>query len=121
MTEVRVESDSFGDLNVPADKYWGAQTQRSLMNFPIGWERQPSALVSALGVIKQAAAEVNVAQGKLNPELGEAICAAAAEVVSGRFDDHFPLVVWQTGSGRRRLAREPWCALKYTVQFHCGA
>ena len=99
MTEVRVESDSFGDLNVPADKYWGAQTQRSLMNFPIGWERQPSALVSALGVIKQAAAEVNVAQGKLNPELGEAICAAAAEVVSGRFDDHFPLVVWQTGSG----------------------
>ncbi|MGC6418864.1 MAG: class II fumarate hydratase [Bradymonadia bacterium] len=99
MTAVRVESDSFGDLNVPADKYWGAQTQRSLMNFPIGWERQPAALVRALGVIKQAAAEVNVAQGKLNPELGEAICAAAAEVVAGRFDDHFPLVVWQTGSG----------------------
>ena len=99
MTAVRVESDSFGDLNVPADKYWGAQT-RSLMNFPIGWERQPAALVRALGVIKQAAAEVNVAQGKLNPELGRgAICAAAAEVVAGRFDDHFPLVVWQTGSG----------------------
>ncbi|MGB0646725.1 MAG: class II fumarate hydratase [Bradymonadia bacterium] len=96
---IRVETDSFGELNVPADKYWGAQTQRSLKNFPIGWEKQPVAIVRALGAIKQAAATVNMAQGKLNPELGEAIVQAASEVYAGKFDDHFPLVVWQTGSG----------------------
>ncbi len=99
MTSIRVETDSFGELHVPADKYWGAQTQRSIHNFPIGWERQPVAIVRALGVIKQAAATVNMAQGKLNPELGNAIVEAASEVVAGKFDDHFPLVVWQTGSG----------------------
>jgi len=96
---IRVESDSFGELNVPADKYWGAQTQRSLKNFPIGWEKQPVAIVRALGVIKQAAAEINMAQGKLDSVLGEAIVQAASEVAGGQFDDHFPLVVWQTGSG----------------------
>ena len=96
---IRVETDSFGELNVPADKYWGAQTQRSLKNFPIGWEKQPVAIVRALGAIKQAAATVNMAQGKLNPELGDAIVQAASEVYAGKFDDHFPLVVWQTGSG----------------------
>ena len=99
MTSIRIETDSFGELHVPADKYWGAQTQRSILNFPIGWERQPVAIVRALGVIKQAAATVNMAQGKLNPELGNAIVEAASEVVAGKFDDHFPLVVWQTGSG----------------------
>ena len=99
MSGIRIESDSFGELQVPADKYWGAQTQRSLKNFPIGWEKQPVAIVRALGVIKQAAAEVNMAQGKLNPEIGHAIVQAASEVFQGRFDDHFPLVVWQTGSG----------------------
>ncbi|MAD61888.1 MAG: fumarate hydratase, class II [Myxococcales bacterium] len=99
MSDIRIESDSFGELKVPADKYWGAQTQRSLKNFPIGWERQPVAIVRALGVIKQAAAVVNMKQGKLNPELGNAIVQAASEVVAGQFDDHFPLVVWQTGSG----------------------
>ena len=99
MSSIRVESDSFGELKVPADKYWGAQTQRSLINFPIGWETQPVAIVRGLGAIKQAAAQVNMAQGKLNPELGEAIVKAASEVVAGKFDDHFPLVVWQTGSG----------------------
>jgi len=99
MTQTRTESDSFGPLEVPSDKYWGAQTQRSLMNFPIGWEKQPIAVVRALGVIKQAAAKVNMAQGKLDKKLGDAIVAAASEVVSGKFDDHFPLVVWQTGSG----------------------
>jgi fumarate hydratase class II len=99
MTATRTETDSFGPLEVPADKYWGAQTQRSLMNFPIGWEKQPIALVRALGVIKQAAAEVNVAAGDLDAKLGDAIAKAAAEVVAGKFDDNFPLVVWQTGSG----------------------
>jgi fumarate hydratase class II len=99
MSATRTETDSFGPLEVAADRYWGAQTQRSILNFPIGWERQPVALVRALGVIKQAAAVVNMAQGDLDPERGEAIAAAAAEVAEGRWDDHFPLVVWQTGSG----------------------
>ena len=99
MTATRTESDSFGPLEVPSDKYWGAQTQRSLMNFPIGWEKQPVAVVRALGVIKQACAKANMDRGKLDAKLGEAMIAAAAEVVAGKLDDHFPLVVWQTGSG----------------------
>ncbi|WP_413877303.1 class II fumarate hydratase [Albidovulum sp.] len=99
MTQTRTETDSFGPLEVPADKYWGAQTQRSILNFPIGWERQPVAIIRALGVIKQAAAEVNMAEGRLDPAIGRAMVQAAAEVVAGRFDDNFPLVVWQTGSG----------------------
>ena len=99
MTQTRTETDSFGPLEVPADKYWGAQTQRSVINFPIGWERQPVAIIRALGVIKQAAAEVNMAEGRLDPAIGKAMVQAAAEVVAGRFDDNFPLVVWQTGSG----------------------
>ncbi|MBO6507593.1 MAG: class II fumarate hydratase [Roseibium sp.] len=96
---VRTESDSFGALEIPADKYYGAQTARSLMNFPIGDETMPRPLVHALGVIKQAAARVNKEQGKLAPKLAEAIEQAAGEVASGKFDDNFPLVVWQTGSG----------------------
>ncbi|WP_372614917.1 class II fumarate hydratase [Aquicoccus sp.] len=98
-TPTRTETDSFGPLDVPADRYWGAQTQRSLMNFPIGWERQPVALVRALGVIKQACAGANTDLGRLDATRGEAIRKAAAEVAEGRLDDHFPLVVWQTGSG----------------------
>jgi fumarate hydratase, class II len=99
MTAFRTETDSFGPLEVPADKYWGAQTQRSIRNFPIGWEKQPVAIVRALGVIKRACATVNMAQGDLDARLGDAIVAAAQEVIDGRFDDNFPLVVWQTGSG----------------------
>ena len=99
MTETRTESDSFGPLEVPADKYWGAQTQRSILNFPIGWEKQPVAIVRALGVIKMAAAMANIAQGKLDREIGDKIIEAAGEVFEGRLDDNFPLVVWQTGSG----------------------
>lgn len=95
----RTETDSFGPLEVPSDKYWGAQTQRSLMNFPIGWERQPIALVRALGVIKKACAQANTASGKLEADTGRAIADAAQEVVDGKLDDNFPLVVWQTGSG----------------------
>ncbi|MEO0426490.1 MAG: class II fumarate hydratase [Pseudomonadota bacterium] len=99
MSAKRTETDSFGHIEVPADRYWGAQTQRSIANFPIGWEKQPIAIVRALGVIKRAAAEANMAQGKLERELGQAIVKAAQEVVDGKLDDHFPLVVWQTGSG----------------------
>ena len=99
MTDTRTESDSFGPLDVPQDRYWGAQTQRSLMNFPIGWERQPVAIVHALGVIKKACAQANMTLGKLDASIGKAIVAAAGEVIDGKLDDHFPLVVWQTGSG----------------------
>ena len=95
----RIETDSFGPLDVPADKYWGAQTQRSVQNFRIGWERQPVAIIRALGVIKRACALVNIDEGAIAPDLGRAIAAAAQEVIDGKFDDNFPLVVWQTGSG----------------------
>ncbi|WP_299967173.1 class II fumarate hydratase [uncultured Roseobacter sp.] len=99
MAQTRTETDSFGPLEVPSDKYWGAQTQRSIQNFPIGWEQQPVAIVRALGVIKQACAQANQHLGKLDDARGAAIQQAASEVVSGKFDDNFPLVVWQTGSG----------------------
>ncbi|MEQ5828709.1 class II fumarate hydratase [Sulfitobacter sp. NFXS29] len=99
MADTRTETDSFGPLEVPSDKYWGAQTQRSIINFPIGWEKQPIAIVRALGVIKKACAQANVAQGSLDEERGKAIVQAAGEVFEGKFDDNFPLVVWQTGSG----------------------
>ena len=99
MTATRTETDSFGPLEVPADRYWGAQTQRSILNFAIGWEKQPVAIVRALAIIKRACAEVNVAQGDLDPALGAAIQTAAQEVIDGKFDDNFPLAVWQTGSG----------------------
>ena len=99
MAETRTETDSFGPLEVPADKYWGAQTQRSIQNFPIGWERQPVPIIRALGVIKKACAAVNAGFGDLDGELASAIDRAAQEVIDGRFDDNFPLVVWQTGSG----------------------
>tara|TARA_R110002020_G_scaffold98621_1_gene234566 strand:+ start:5289 stop:6680 length:1392 start_codon:yes stop_codon:yes gene_type:complete len=99
MADTRTETDSFGPLEVPSEKYWGAQTQRSILNFPIGWEKQPIAIVRALGVIKQACAEANMASGALDEARGEAIIQAASEVVDGKFDDNFPLVVWQTGSG----------------------
>jgi fumarate hydratase class II len=99
MAATRTETDSFGPLEVPADKYWGAQTQRSIMNFPIGWEQQPVAIVRALGVVKKAAASVNEAFGDLDADLSKNIQAAAQEVIDGKHDDNFPLVVWQTGSG----------------------
>lgn len=99
MADTRTETDSFGPLKVPVDKYWGAQTQRSIKNFPIGWETQPVAIVRALGVIKEACATVNMAQGKLPKKVGKAVVKAAGEVRKGSLDEHFPLVVWQTGSG----------------------
>ena len=99
MSDTRTETDSFGPLEVPASRYWGAQTQRSLRNFPIGWERQPAAIVHALGVIKRACAEANRDAGRLDARIADAVTRAASEVAEGRLDDHFPLVVWQTGSG----------------------
>ncbi len=97
--DVRIETDTFGPIEVPADKYWGAQSQRSLGNFRIGWEKQPKPVIRALGIVKRAAAETNMALGRLDPKIGEAIVNAAQEVIDGKLDDHFPLVVWQTGSG----------------------
>jgi fumarate hydratase class II len=99
MTATRTETDSFGPIEVPADRYWGAQTQRSIRNFPIGWERQPIAIIRALGLIKRACAEANRDRGALDPAIADAMIAAATEVAEGKLDDHFPLVVWQTGSG----------------------
>ena len=99
MTQTRIESDSFGEIAVPADRLWGAQTQRSLENFRIGGERMPLPLVHALGVIKGAAARANRQLGLLDNRLADAIEAAAAEVADGKLDAEFPLVVWQTGSG----------------------
>jgi fumarate hydratase class II len=95
----RTETDSFGPIEVQADRYWGAQAQRSLGNFKIGWEKQPLPIVRALGIVKLAAAQTNMALGHLDQKLGEAISAAAQEVIEGKLNDHFPLAVWQTGSG----------------------
>jgi len=99
MTSTRIETDAFGEIAVPADRLWGAQTQRSLENFRIGAERIPLPMVHALGTIKAAAARVNASQGLLDGRLADAIVAAAEEVARGALDEHFPLVVWQTGSG----------------------
>ena len=95
----RTETDSFGAIEVAADRYWGAQSQRSIGNFKIGWEKQPAPVVRALGIIKRASAEVNLSLGKLDEMIANAIIAAAQEVAEGKLDAHFPLVVWQTGSG----------------------
>jgi fumarate hydratase class II len=99
MAPIRIETDTFGPVEVDASRYWGAQTQRSLQNFKIGWEKQPKPVVRGLGVVKRAAAEANMALGRLDATVGETIVAAAQEVIDGKLDDHFPLVVWQTGSG----------------------
>jgi fumarate hydratase class II len=99
MTKTRIETDTFGEIKVDASKYWGAQAERSLGNFKIGWERQPAPVIRALGIVKRAAAETNMALGKLDAKLGATIVSAAQEVIEGKLDAHFPLVVWQTGSG----------------------
>ncbi len=95
----RTETDTFGPIEVAADRYWGAQAQRSLGNFRIGWEKQPAPIVRALGIVKRAAAEANMELEKLDPKIGKTIVKAAQEVIDGKLNDHFPLVVWQTGSG----------------------
>ena len=98
-TEFRVEQDSMGQIEVPSDRYWGAQTQRSVQNFKIGGERFPREMIWALGIVKQSVAEVNRDLGLLTPDETEVIRQATQEVIDGKLDDHFPLVVWQTGSG----------------------
>ena len=98
-SSVRSETDSFGPIDVATDKYWGAQTQRSLQNFKIGGQRMPEALIRAFGILKKAAAETNMELGVLDKALCDGICKAADEVISGKLEGHFPLVVWQTGSG----------------------
>ena len=95
----RIETDSFGEIEVDKTRYWGAQTQRSILNFPIGWEKQPKSIVKALGIIKKACAKINKENKKLDVRKANAIIQAASEVIEGKYDDHFPLVVWQTGSG----------------------
>ena len=99
MTKTRTESDTFGPIEVDNSRYWGAQAQRSLGNFKIGWEKQPLSVVRALGIVKRAAAEANMDLKRLDPKIGNAIVDAAQEVIDGKLNDHFPLVVWQTGSG----------------------
>ena len=95
MTDTRKETDSFGPLEVPVDRYWGAQTQRSIINFPIGWEKQPIAIVRALGVIKKACAIQNKLQGGLDAQLADAIIKASSEVIDGKFDDWVEIGDWE--------------------------
>ena len=97
--KTRIEKDSMGEIEVPANQYWGAQTQRSLQNFEIGRERFPREMLWALGIVKQSVAQVNSDLGLLDPGKAEVILQAAQEVIDGKLDDDFPLVVWQTGSG----------------------
>ena len=99
MSQIRVESDTMGTIEVPADRYWGAQTQRSLENFRIGGERMPRSILRAMGIVKHASASANQKLGRLDAELADAIRTAGQQVIDGELDDHFPLVVWQTGSG----------------------
>src|SRR5690349_17121480 len=99
MSKTRIESDTIGKVEVPADRYWGAQTQRSFQNFDIGTEKMPIEVVRAMATVKKAAALVNADLGALDRKLADAIAAAADEIIAGKLDAHFPLVVWQTGSG----------------------
>src|SRR5262245_39282626 len=99
MAKTRTETDTFGPIEVPADRLWGAQTERSLQNFRIGSERMPRPLIRALAIVKRAAAEVNRSLDLLDAKRADAIVKSAQEVIDGQLDDHFPLVVWQTGSG----------------------
>ncbi len=99
MKKTRTETDTFGPIEVDATRYWGAQAQRSLQNFKIGWEKQPASIVRALGIIKRAAAETNMKLSGLDSKIAAAIINAAQEVMEGKLNDHFPLAVWQTGSG----------------------
>src|SRR6195256_606881 len=96
---MRIESDSMGEIEVPADKYWGAQTERSLLHFNIGFDVMPREMIRAFGILKKACALVNQDLGKLSPEKAKLIVQACDEVIAGKLDEHFPLRVWQTGSG----------------------
>ena len=101
MEKYRIERDSMGEMKVPAERYWGAQTQRSFENFPIGWEKMPAAIIRAFALLKKAAAQANreLKPEKMTEEKCAAICAACDEILKGKLPDEFPLAVWQTGSG----------------------
>ena len=99
MTDYRIEKDTMGDVKVQSDRYWGAQTQRSIQNFKIGEDRFNRSMIRALGILKKGACSANLRLGKLTEEKAHLIMQAADEVIEGKLDDHFPLVVWQTGSG----------------------
>ena len=97
--EYRIEKDTMGEMQVPADRYWAAQTQRSFQNFKIGGELMPREITHAFGILKKAAAIANFNMGKMDEKKKDTLCAACDEVIAGQLYDHFPLVVWQTGSG----------------------
>ena len=120
MNNFRIESDSFGEIKVEAKKYWGAQTQRSIINFPIGWEKQPSSIIKALGIIKMAAAKVNIDQGKIDPKIGNLIITAAQKVISGEYNDQFPLSIWQTGSGTQSNMNANEVIANLAIEIHGG-
>ncbi|MEE8311469.1 MAG: class II fumarate hydratase [Candidatus Binatia bacterium] len=118
--KTRTERDTMGEIEVPADRYWGAQTQRSLQNFKIGTERMPRALIGAIGIVKQAAAGVNAELGNITPEVAGLIASAAEEVIAGKLDDHFPLVVWQTGSGTQTNMNANEVIANRAIELHGG-
>jgi fumarate hydratase class II len=110
MSTTRIETDSMGDIPVAADKYWGAQTERSLHHFNIGSDLMPLEVIHAFGILKEAAALTNLELGKLHDEKAQFIIQAAREVSGGKLDDHFPLHVWQTGSGTQsNMNANPTC------------
>jgi len=116
----RIEKDSMGDVEVPTDKYWGAQTQRSLENFKIGGERFPREMIWALGIVKQSVAEVNAELGLLDKDKAKTISEATQEVINGDLDDHFPLVVWQTGSGTQTNMNTNEVIANRAIEMHQG-
>jgi fumarate hydratase, class II len=117
---VRIESDTMGEIEVPDDRYWGAQTARSLHHFAIGHDVMPRSLIRAIGILKQASAKVNADLGKLDPHLADLIVAAASEVAEGRLDDHFPLRVWQTGSGTQTNMNANEVIANRAIEFDGG-
>jgi len=116
----RIEKDSMGEIEVPADRYWGAQTQRSLENFKIGSERFPREMIWALGIVKQSVAEVNMELGSLDKKKAKTILEATQEVINGDLDDHFPLVVWQTGSGTQTNMNTNEVIANRAIEMHQG-
>ncbi len=116
----RLETDTMGRIEVPADRYWGAQTQRSLQHFRIGGDRFPREIIRAFGILKKACAEVNHDLGLLPEDKARAILRAADEVIEGKLDDHFPLVVWQTGSGTQTNMNTNEVIANRAIQFLAG-
>lgn len=116
----RIERDTMGEVKVPADRYWGAQTYRSLHNFKIGDERMPRELIAAIGILKKAAAQTNADLGALSAEKASLIVRAAEEVIEGKLDDHFPLVIWQTGSGTQTNMNSNEVIANRAIEIHGG-